>query len=328
MQRKDVSAWSLIVLSVMFGSIATTTVAGCKPKTAKEIDTDLGFEVEDGTVDTNTTATAESPAATEARRFAPASEPAASATPTEPAADMKPVAEKSSEPSEPKADSAAALPGEAAKAAEAATAVAAAAASADKKPMADKQPASEEATKPEPAKADVAADDSARDDIGKVDDPNVVMEAGGDWPQWGGTRWRNNAPNVTGLPDTWKPGKFDRKTGEWDKSKSENIRWVSKLGSQTYGNPVIASGQVYVGTNNSSGHVARYPYDVDLGVLLCFDEKNGDFLWQHSSEKLITGRVHDWPLQGVCSAPLVEGDRLWFVTSRGEVRCFGYQRFP
>ena len=41
---------------------------------------------------------------------------------------------------------------------------------------------------------------------------------------------------------------------------------------------------------------------------MCFDIKDGKFLWQHSSEKLPTGRVHDWPLQGVCSTPLVEGD--------------------
>ncbi len=151
--------------------------------------------------------------------------------------------------------------------------------------------------------------------------PDEVLSAGGDWPQWGGTRLRNNVPNLKDLPTEWNIGKFDRKTGEWDNSKAENIRWYANLGSQTYGNPVIANGHVYVGTNNGAGHVKRYPADVDLGCLLCFDEKDGKFLWQHSSEKLITGRVHDWPLQGICAAPLVEGDRLWFVTSRGEVRC-------
>ena len=40
-----------------------------------------------------------------------------------------------------------------------------------------------------------------------------------------------------------------------------------------------------------------------------------------------TGRVHDWPLQGVCSTPLVEGNRLWFVTNRGEVRCLDTEGF-
>ncbi|NND96777.1 MAG: PQQ-binding-like beta-propeller repeat protein [Pirellulaceae bacterium] len=158
-------------------------------------------------------------------------------------------------------------------------------------------------------------------------EPKKVLEAGGDWPQWGGTRLRNNTPNVKNLPTPWNIGRFDRKTGEWDKSKAENIRWFSNLGSQTYGNPVVSGGQVYVGTNNGAGHLKRYPSQVDLGCLLAFDESNGDFLWQHSSEKLITGRVHDWPLQGICCAPLVEGDRLWFVTSRGEVRCLDTKGF-
>ena len=34
------------------------------------------------------------------------------------------------------------------------------------------------------------------------------------------------------------------------------------------------------------------------GLLLCFDEETGKFLWQHSNEKLPSGRVHDWPEQG------------------------------
>ncbi|TWT53357.1 outer membrane biogenesis protein BamB [Rubripirellula amarantea] len=157
--------------------------------------------------------------------------------------------------------------------------------------------------------------------------PEDVRTSGGDWPQWGGTYERNNVPGVTGLPQTWNIGKFDRRTGDWDKAKAENIRWYSSLGSQTYGNPVVADGRVFVGTNNGAGYLKRYPANVDLGCLLAFDEKNGDFLWQHSSEKLITGRVHDWPLQGVCCAPLVEGDRLWFVTNRGEVRCLDTNGF-
>ena len=90
---------------------------------------------------------------------------------------------------------------------------------------------------------------------------------------------------------------------------------------------MVAGGKVYVGTNNGAGHLDRYPSEVDLGCLLAFDEKSGEFLWQHSSEKLITGRVHDWPLQGICCAPLVEGTRLWFVTSRGEVRCVDTEGF-
>lgn len=148
-----------------------------------------------------------------------------------------------------------------------------------------------------------------------------------DWNQWGGSPQRNNVPEAKGIPTNWDVGDFDRETGEWVEGSGENINWVSRLGSQTYGNPVIANGQVYVGTNNGAGWIERYPANVDLGCLLCFKEGTGEFLWQHSSEKLPTGRVHDWPLQGICCAPLVEGKRLWFVTSRGEVRCLDTEGF-
>jgi outer membrane protein assembly factor BamB len=143
----------------------------------------------------------------------------------------------------------------------------------------------------------------------------------GDWPQWGGSAARNNTPVGRGIPTDWDVGSFDRKTGRWKKDGSENVKWVSRVGSQTYGNPVVAGGRVFVGTNNGAGYLQRYPATVDLGCLVAFDQSTGKFLWQHSSEKLSTGRVHDWPLQGICCAPLVESDRLWFVTSRGEVVC-------
>ena len=176
-----------------------------------------------------------------------------------------------------------------------------------------------------PAATDVTAAATATEPV--ADTSAEVVSSGGDWPQWGGTRERNNTPGVKNLPLEWNIGKFDRRSGDWDDTKAKNIRWFSNLGSQTYGNPVIAGGQVYVGTNNGAGHLKRFPSKVDLGCLLAFDEKTGEFKWQHSSEKLITGRVHDWPLQGICCSPLVEGNRLWFVTSRGEVRCLDTEGF-
>jgi len=148
-----------------------------------------------------------------------------------------------------------------------------------------------------------------------------------EWPQWGGSSVRNNTPVARCLPAEWEVGEFDSDTNEWVSGSGRNIVWTSRLGSQSYGNPVIAGGKVYVGTNNSAGWIKRYPADVDLGCLLCFNLEDGEFLWQHSSEKLPTGRVHDWPLQGICCAPLVEGDRVWFVTSRGEVACVDAEGF-
>lgn len=136
-----------------------------------------------------------------------------------------------------------------------------------------------------------------------------------DWPQWGGSTYRNNTPSGKNIPT------------EWDVETKKNIKWASNLGSQSYGNPVVANDRVYVGTNNGSAYVERYPRAVDLGCLLSFDAKTGDFLWQHSNEKLPTGRVHDWPEQGVCSAPMVDGKRLWYVTNRGTVVCLDTEGF-
>jgi len=141
----------------------------------------------------------------------------------------------------------------------------------------------------------------------------------GDWPQWAGTSYRNNVPIAENIPDDWDTGQLDRKTNKW--LDGFNIKWVAPLGSQSYGNPVVADGRIYVGTNNSHGYLPRYPALVDLGCLVCFSEEDGSLLWQHSSEKLPTGRVHDWEMQGICCAPLVEGKRLWFVSSRGHVIC-------
>lgn len=136
-----------------------------------------------------------------------------------------------------------------------------------------------------------------------------------DWPQWGGTSVRNNTPEGKNIPT------------EWDISTGDNVRWSMALGSESYGNPVVANGKVFVGTNNGAAYIKRYPSSVDLGVLLCFEEETGKFLWQHSSEKLATGRVNDWPHQGICCAPFVEGDRAWYVTNRGEVVCLDVEGF-
>jgi outer membrane protein assembly factor BamB len=135
----------------------------------------------------------------------------------------------------------------------------------------------------------------------------------GDWPMWGGTPDRNMTSNMKGLPTTW------------DVAKKTNIKWVASLGSQSYGNPVVAGGQVYIGTNNEA---PRDPKQAgDKGVLMCFRESDGEFLWQQANDKLAAGRVNDWPFQGVCSSPIIEGNKLYYVTNRCEVLCLDTQGF-
>ena len=60
---------------------------------------------------------------------------------------------------------------------------------------------------------------------------------------------------------------------------------------------------------------------------MAFRRADGKFLWQYSAEKLAAGRAVDWPQQGICDSPLVEGDRLWIVTNRGEVVCLDTEGF-
>ena len=133
-----------------------------------------------------------------------------------------------------------------------------------------------------------------------------------DWPMWGGTPDRNMVSESSApLP------------AEWDVDGGRNVRWVAALGSATYGNPVVAGGRIFVGTNNE----ALYDEETagDKGILLAFDAATGEFLWQMVSDKLLSGRVNDWPYQGVCSSPLVEGDRLYYVTNRGELLALDVQ---
>jgi outer membrane protein assembly factor BamB len=135
----------------------------------------------------------------------------------------------------------------------------------------------------------------------------------GDWPMWGGTPGRNMVSTMTGLPL------------EWDVKTGKNIRWVQELGSQTYGNPVVADGMVFVGTNNEA---VRDPKQAgDRGVLKAFRESDGQFLWQITHEKLPAGRVNDWPYQGICSSPIVEDGVVYYVSNRGEVVALDAQGF-
>jgi outer membrane protein assembly factor BamB len=147
------------------------------------------------------------------------------------------------------------------------------------------------------------------------------------WSQWGGSASRNNTPVGHNIPTEWEVGDFDYKTGKWDPANAKNIKWVAKVGSQTYGNPVVHNGKIFVGTNNGGRYPSRFKPEDDLGCLLCFDIKDGKFLWQHASPKHPAGRVYDWPMMGVCSAAYAEGDRVWFVTNMGEVRCLDTEGF-
>jgi outer membrane protein assembly factor BamB len=128
-----------------------------------------------------------------------------------------------------------------------------------------------------------------------------------DQPQWGEAWSRNMTSAETNLP-----ARFDPKTGL-------NIKWSAQLGTETHSTPVIANGRVYIGTNN--GQPRDPKHRGDRGVLMCFEEKTGKFLWQLVVPKREEDRYHDWPNSGISSPVTVEGDRVYVVSNRGEVMC-------
>jgi outer membrane protein assembly factor BamB len=141
----------------------------------------------------------------------------------------------------------------------------------------------------------------------------AAMPAMPEVAMFGGDPSRNMADDAKGLP-----AKFDPESGL-------NVKWVASLGSQSYGGPTVAGGKVFVGTNNEG--LKNPKLTGDRGVLMAFDAAGGKLLWQAAYPKLPAGRVNDWPLQGICSAPAVEGDRLYYVSNRAEVVCADAEGF-
>ena len=163
-------------------------------------------------------------------------------------------------------------------------------------------------------------DSSAADD----DAPKATNPGASDHTMFGGTKFRN----MVNFKDKNIPGKFDPE----DK---DTLLWKADLGSKAYGGPTVAGGRVYVGTNNQRPRNDRDIHrnkdgevePIDRGVLMCFDEKTGKFLWQAVHNKLESGRVNDWPEEGVCATPTVEGDFVYYVNNRCTVVCLDANGF-
>lgn len=189
------------------------------------------------------------------------------------------------------------------------------------KPLGDDEiPGESGANEDEPATPPKTNKDERSNSPENLDDGSPISTAGqaeptlsGDWPMWGGTPGRNMHSPAKGL------------SLDFNLRENKNVVWSSQLGSQSYGNPTVAGGKVFVGTNNGAEY--RPKHKGDRGVVLCFDEKNGTLLWQLTREKLPIGQVQDWPEQGICSSGIVEGDRYWVVTNRCELMCVDTEGF-
>ena len=59
----------------------------------------------------------------------------------------------------------------------------------------------------------------------------------------------------------------------------------------------------------------------DKGILMCFHEEDGKFLWQAVHDKLRPAGSTTGPRRASAPAPFVEGNRLYYVSNRCEVVC-------
>jgi outer membrane protein assembly factor BamB len=164
--------------------------------------------------------------------------------------------------------------------------------------------------------------------------PASVAAAKGDHTMFGGTPERNFVNlHATGLSHEFPKNEDDDKVH----ILGSRVKWKEALGSRAYGGPIVAGGKVFVGTNNENPRNKRdrgkatddYPEGppVDKGILMCFDEKTGKFLWQMVHDKLPSGQVHDWPREGLCSTPTVVGDRIFYCSNRCDVVCLDVNGF-
>ena len=137
--------------------------------------------------------------------------------------------------------------------------------------------------------------------------PAPAVKAGArSWPMYGGTVHRNlAAAEETGLPDTWST----------QEGKTKNIKWSAKLGDKALGGPIVADGRIFVGTNHPYGSEE----EAHKGVLMCFRESDGKFLWQAVHDTLKDGTGAQ--MYGIVSSPCVEGKRVYYVNNRWEVIC-------
>ncbi len=147
-----------------------------------------------------------------------------------------------------------------------------------------------------------------------------------DWPQWGGSNGRNMVSQEKGLPDSFVPGEKDSQAGRIRMETTKNVKWAAKLCQAIYSTPAVAGGKIFLGGQRPG-----------LGLLLCLDEKTGKLLWQWQGparkipthiDGFLIGISPNPEALGVCSTPVVEGDRVYFVAHSFKVMCLDVNGQP
>jgi outer membrane protein assembly factor BamB len=147
-----------------------------------------------------------------------------------------------------------------------------------------------------------------------------------DWPQWGGTDGKNMISEEKNLPASFVPGEKDSSAGRIKMETTKNVKWGVQPCPTLYSTPVVAGGKIFVG--------GRRP---GLGLLLCLEEATGKLLWQWQGparkvpayiDGFLIGIGPNPEMLGVCSSPIVDGDRVYFLTHSFKVMCLDVNGAP
>jgi outer membrane protein assembly factor BamB len=98
--------------------------------------------------------------------------------------------------------------------------------------------------------------------------------------------------------------------------------WELKLGSHCYSIPTIDRGRIYLALNDA-GLDRPGVKPTGGGLVLCVEQATGALVWQLPVRRFFDGikppyHFDQWNC-GVCSGPVVDGDRVYVIGNRGEV---------
>jgi len=100
--------------------------------------------------------------------------------------------------------------------------------------------------------------------------------------------------------------------------------WEIKTGTHQYSIPTINRDRIFIGASDNS--VQRPGCEpTGGGVLICADRTTGKLIWQMPSPRFFAGikppyHFDQWRC-GICSGPVVDGNRVYIITGRGEIMC-------
>ncbi len=122
------------------------------------------------------------------------------------------------------------------------------------------------------------------------------------------------------------PGEKDSQAGQIKIETAKNVKWAGKLCQAIYSTPVVANGKIFIGGRQS-----------ELGLLLCLEEISGKLLWQWEGparkvplyiDGFLIGISPNPKQLGVCSTPIVDENRVYFVAHSFKVMCLDVNGQP